>query len=99
MPEGKTCYELETKDGSIKRDIMHAANGEVMEIEEALRPTELPPLVLAALAATHPHAKIIAAERLTRGTIVQYESTISAGGKKIDLVFSDAGELIIQKAN
>jgi len=98
MPEGKTCYELETKDGSIKRDIMHAANGEVMEIEEALRPTELPPLVLAALAATHPHAKIIAAERLTRGTIVQYESTISAGGKKIDLVFSDAGELITPKS-
>lgn len=99
MREGKTCYELETKDGSTKRDIIYAANGEVMEIEEALKPTELPPLVLAALAATHPHAKIIAAERLTRGTIVQYESTISAGGKKIDLVFSDAGELIIQKAN
>ena len=99
MPEGKTCYELETKDGSIKRDIMHAANGEAMEIEEALKLTELPPVVLAALAATHPRAKIIAAECLTRDAIVQYESTVSPGGKKIDLVFSDAGELIIQKAN
>ena len=55
MLEGKTCYELETKDGSIKRDIIYKAN-----IEEALKPIELPSVALAALAATHPHAKIVA---------------------------------------
>ena len=60
MLEGKTCYELETKDGSIKRDIIYAANGEVMEIEDALKPPEPPSVALAALAATHPRAKIVA---------------------------------------
>jgi hypothetical protein len=34
----ETYYRaLEQKDGSTKRDIIYAANGEVMEIEEALR--------------------------------------------------------------
>lgn len=96
--EGKTCYELETRDGSTKRDIIYAGNGEVMEIEEALKPHELPPVVLAALAKIHPQAKIIAAERLTRGAVIQYESTLNVSGKKIDLVFSDAGELVTPKA-
>jgi hypothetical protein len=94
MRDGKICYEIESKDGNIKRDIIYAINGDVMEIEEALKPNELPQVVMATITKAHPKGKIIAAERLTRGDIVQYESTIKDGGKKIDLVFSDAGELV-----
>ena len=94
MRDGKICYEIESKDRHTKRDIIYAANGDVMEIEEALKPNELPQVVTAAITKAHPKGKIIAAERLTRGDVVQYESTIKDGGKKIDLVFSDAGELV-----
>ena len=97
--EGKTCYELESKDGNTKRDIIYAANGDVMEIEEAMKPSELPAAVIATLTKNYPNAKITAAEKLIKGSIVQYEATINeatvkAVGKPIDLLFSDTGELI-----
>ncbi len=92
--DGKICYELESKDGPTKRDIIYAANGDVMEIEEAMKPSDLPAVVLATLNKSYPNAKITAAEKLIKGATLQYESTIKVGGKTIDLLFSDAGELV-----
>ena len=97
MRDGKTCYELETKDGSTARDIIYTANGEVMEIEEALKPNALPPVVLATIARTHPKAKITAAERLKRGDVIQFEAMLNSNGKKINLVFSESGDLVTPK--
>ena len=67
--------------------------------EEAMKPSELPLTVMTTLTKNYPNAKIIAAEKLTKATVVQYEATIielamKTGGKKIDLLFSDTGELI-----
>lgn len=92
--EGKTCYELESKDGTTKRDIIYAANGDVMEIEEAMKASELPATVMGTLIKNYPKVKIIAAEKLVKGTIVQYETTIKVKGKMIDLVFGETGELV-----
>ena len=82
-----------------RRDIIYTANGEVMEIEEAMKPSALPAAVMATLIKNYPNAKITAAEKLIKGTVVQYEATITEAtvktvGKPIDLLFSDAGELI-----
>ena len=92
--DGKTCYELESKDGTTKRDIIYATNGDVMEIEEAIKASELPAIVMATLIKNYPKAKITAAEKLIKGTTVQYETTIKVKGKMIDLVFGETGELV-----
>ncbi len=92
--EGSICYELESKDGATKRDVIYAANGDVMEIEEAMKRSNLPAVVMATLTKNYPNAKITAAEKLIKGTMVQYESTIKVGSNTIDLLFSDVGELI-----
>ena len=92
--DGKICYELESKDATTKRDIIYAANGDVMEIEEAMKPSDLPAVVKATLTKNYPNAKITAAEKLIKGTMVQYESTIKVGSNTIDLLFSDAGQLV-----
>ena len=81
------------------RDVFYAANGDVMEIEKAMKASELPATVMAMLTKNYPNAKILAAEKLTRGAVLQYESTINSAGKKVDLVFTDEGKLLVPAAN
>ena len=79
---GNTVYEVESVEDGKARDFMYAADGTVLEIEEELSPADLPAPVMASLKKLYPKATIAVAERLTRGTAVQYELQIKGAAKK-----------------
>jgi len=79
---GKTVYEVESVENGMARDLIYAADGTVMETEEAMSPADLPPAVTAALKKLYPKATIAVAEKQTKGTMVQYELQVKGAAKK-----------------
>ena len=83
---GKLCYEIESTDGRNTRDVLYAADGALIEMEEGLQPSDLPDAIAKAVSAKYPGGKIKKAERLTRGEHVGYEVAVLAGGKTVEMV-------------
>lgn len=62
--KGITQYEIESKTGGISKDITFAANGMVMEIEQAMPFAQLPIAAQQAVKKEHPNIKITEVERV-----------------------------------
>jgi uncharacterized membrane protein YkoI len=91
---GKTVYEVESKDSTISRDLIYAANGNVIEVEESVPIKDLPEAVAGAVKTGYPKAQITKSERLTRGPDVRYEMQLKEGKKAISLEISVNGVIL-----
>jgi len=89
--KGRIIYEVESRDGSIRRDLLYSLTGKVLEIEETIPATELPVPVRSALDSTAPGATISRAERVTRDGAVTYELTIRVQSRRRSLSLDPAG--------
>jgi hypothetical protein len=91
--DGKACYEIESHDGPTRRDLLYAADGTILEIEETVPPAELPAAVRDAVAKQAPKATIKRAEKVTRGDTVRFEIELGtkATTKTKELVFDVNG--------
>ena len=89
--DGKKAYEIESQDGSKRRDLLYAADGTVLEIEETIPPADLPATVRDAVAKQAPKATIKRAEKVTRGETVRFEVELSGTTTK-ELVFDVNGK-------
>jgi uncharacterized cupredoxin-like copper-binding protein len=89
----KTVYEVESVDQGLNRDLIYNPDGTVVEIEEAMKPADLPAPVSDALKKLYPKAKITKAEKLTRGETVEYEMALS-GAPKTEVAFMPDGKLV-----
>ena len=94
---GKTVYEVESVENGKARDLIYAADGAVMELEEEMNPADLPAPVTAALKKLYPKATVAVAERQTRGAMVQYELQIKGAAKK-SVAFMPDGRLVPPEA-
>ena len=74
--KGQTVYEIESVEGKTRRDIIYAADGKLILAEETLAVSEMPPAVMVALDRKFPGAKILRAEKVTKGAVVGYEFQI-----------------------
>lgn len=90
---GKTVYEVESVENGKARDFMYNPDGTVIDIEEELNPADLPAPVSAALKTLYPTATIGVAEKLTKGSTVQYELQIK-GAKQKSVTFTPDGKLV-----
>lgn len=90
--KGKTVYEVESRDGTTRRDLLYSPTGETLEIEETLPAASLPAPVQAALKSGFPNATVARAEQVTRGSVVTYELAIKVGGKSRSLAFDPNGK-------
>jgi hypothetical protein len=90
---GKTVYEVESIDQGMGRDIIYNPDGTVFEMEEQMKPADLPAPVSEALTRMYPKAKITKAEKLTRADTLQYELTLS-GAPKSSVSFMPDGRLV-----
>ncbi len=95
----KTCYELESMDGAQARDIIYAADGTVIEIEESITPESLPTSVVQALHKRFPNAPVKKAEKLIRGTVVEYEVVTTVGKQGNEVIMDEKGKILkVKKA-
>ena len=91
--KGETFYELETTDGTAKRDILFKADGTIAEVEEMLTKESIPDAVSKTLSGEFPKAKIIGVEKTTKGTDVTYEAHIMNGKEKLEVVMNGDGKI------
>ncbi len=96
--EGKTTYEIKSTDGSIRREIEYSAQGDVLEIEETMKPSDLPSAVSQAVAKRYPTGVIVRAEKKIEGAKpVTYEVKVRQGNEKIEVHFNLQGEVVPDK--
>jgi hypothetical protein len=74
VENGKTLYEVVSRDGDVHRTLEVAADGTILEVETQVAPADLPPAVRAAAEANGAH--IVLAERVVAGRDTTYEIKI-----------------------
>ena len=94
--DGVLCYEVESMDGKTRRDLIYSADGAVLEIEEGMKPSDLPEPVTLAISKAYPKGVVKTAEKLTRGSFTGYEVAVRQGKKTHEVVLDSEGT--IQKA-
>ena len=80
--DGKVVWEVESTENGLGRDLLYAPDGSVLEIEEEVPSAQLPAPVTAAVKAQYPAARIVKAEKVTRGATVTYELQLAGAAKK-----------------
>jgi len=75
--DGKLQYEIESVDGTTKRDVVYLADGTLVAAEEEINAADVPAPVITALTARYPKAKITKYEKLTKGTAISYEMALT----------------------
>jgi hypothetical protein len=89
--DGKMEYEVESVEGKTGRDVAYLADGKVIEVEETC---VLPDAVRKAIDQKYPKGKIEKAERIIKGTKVEYEAVVEVGEKKSEVVLDAAGKIL-----
>jgi len=84
--KGETFYEAEMMVNSHTKDVLIAADGTVVEVEEQVALDSLSPEVKAGLQAKAGKGKILKVESLTKkDKLVAYEAQVETGGKKSEV--------------
>lgn len=89
--EGKVVYEIESRDGATRRDLIYTPAGEVLEIEERIPPGSVPAAVREAASRRVAGGTLVGAERVTRGTVVLFEIQMRRNGRSTFLTFDPEG--------
>jgi hypothetical protein len=94
--EGKIYYEIESKDGGQRRDLLYLADGKVFEMEEAIKVADLPKEITSGLSAEFPKGEPKKAEKITRGSTIQYEVLLENGENNLEVLVDSGGKIISQ---
>ncbi len=89
---GKLTYEVETLRDGKSKDITLDVSGTVLEVEQEVAVSSLPPAVSDAIAKAAHSRKVGKVESVTRdGAIASYETTITSNGERREVAFSPQG--------
>ena len=91
---GKQYYEIESRDGMTRRDVLYNPDGTVAEVEESLDPNRLPAAALQAIKQKYPRAVITLAEKTTTGDKVTFEVSAREGRKRFTMEFDSDGKVL-----
>jgi hypothetical protein len=92
--KGVTYYEIESVDGTLNRDLLYTADGKAAEIEEAIAASDLPAAVQQTLAKEYPGAKVLKAEKMTKGDQKLFELRIQVKDKKMGVTIDPNGKIV-----
>ena len=91
--KGQTLYEVELTVNGHSKDVLIAADGTVVEVEEQVTLDSLSPEVKAGLQAKAGNGKILKVESLTKkGKLVAYEAQVETNGKKSEVQVGPDGK-------
>jgi hypothetical protein len=91
---GKLFYEIESTDGTTKRDLLYNPDGTVAVIEETIAVTDLPAEAQQVIKSKYPKAVVSRAEKVIEGNKITYDISARHGKKRISLSFDADGKLL-----
>ncbi len=95
IKDGVTYFEIESKDGKTKRDILFMQDGSISEVEEMIGVKALPHAVEESLESKYPGQKVVSIEKNVKGSTTHFEILLSPKkGKKHEVVFDDLGTVV-----
>ncbi len=92
--DGKTLYEVESLEGKTHLDVSYLEDGSLFVTEEVVAVKSLPEAVRQTVKKEHPKGKIKLAEKITEGTIVEYEVVVALGKKKFEIKLDASGKVL-----
>jgi len=92
--KGKKYFEIESVDGSVRRDLLYLPDGKTAEIEETIPSSGLPEGAVQSIEKKIPGGKIEHAERVTSGTKITYELSVMSKKAKYEIVLDKEGKII-----
>ena len=90
--EGKLYYEIESREGTTRRDVLYNPDGTVAEVEESIDTNALPAAALQVIRQKYPRGVILLAEKTTAGDKIGYEVAVRNGKARITLEFDADGK-------
>ena len=94
IENGKTFYEAELEVNGHGKDVLIDSAGTVVEVEEEVALTSLPPAAKAAIENFASKGKILKLESVTHGRTVFYEAKVEKAGKKTEFKVKPDGSLV-----
>lgn len=91
--EGQPVFEVESHEGTQKRDLIYSTDGHLIESEEAVTVAALPSEIRQAVQKAYPHATLVNAERVIRGTTSEYEVRLRGAAVK-EVVVNASGVIV-----
>jgi hypothetical protein len=90
-----TFYEIESKDGKVKRNLLYSAEGTVKEVEEIIKSAELPDAVKQTISKEYLKGKLKKeAEKITKDGVISYEVVVKNDEDKYEIVLSADGTIV-----
>jgi hypothetical protein len=91
VEEGKTSYEVASTENNVGRDVLYDPEGNVIVVEETIAVSDTPKPVQQAVNKKFPKGEIILAEKLMRGSSVNYEFQVKDKGEIKEVAFDPLG--------
>jgi hypothetical protein len=91
---GKQYYEIESREGTLHRDVLYNTDGTVAEIEESIDQSALPAAALQTIKEKHPRAVVTLAEKTIVGDKITYEVKARQGRKRFTMEFDADGKML-----
>lgn len=89
-----TYYEIESIDGTTKRDLLYAADGTIAEIEESIEAKDVPEAVAKTLKSDYGKYTIEKSERVMHGSDTKYEFVVKKGKNRSEIVLDGSGKVV-----
>jgi hypothetical protein len=94
---GKKYFEIESMDGTVRRDLLFTPSGKIAEIEETIPASELPNGAMQSIEKKIPGAKVEHAEKVTSGSKVTYELSVTGTKGKYGVVLNNDGKVVTSR--
>ena len=91
---GKKFYEIESMEGSKHIDLLITSAGKINEIEEIISANQIPGSVMKTLETKFKGLKVEKAEKVTHGSVSNYELLIESKSGKHEVKLNDAGKVL-----
>ena len=92
---GKTLYEVETVQGKVEKDFIYSEDGTLVKTDEEISVEALPESVIRTVKSTYPDCEFDEAEKITRGSTIEYEIVIEVGeDNEFELLVSSDGQIL-----
>ena len=92
--KGVTYFEIESKDGNVRRDLLYTKAGKVAEIEEVLTAETIPDFVKKSIEKKYKDVEYKRGEKNVRNSITKYEVVIEAAEVKYEVVCDSNGKIL-----